>query len=93
MAGPARDARAAERIKAHITFLADDLLQGRETGTPGFDIAAAYVASQLAQPIDYAAGAKFAAINYEITRELADADKAPSWNKGDFFGTLFGKKP
>jgi Zn-dependent M28 family amino/carboxypeptidase len=47
----------------------------------------------LAQPIDYAAGAKFAAINYQITRELADADKAPSWNEGDFFGTLFGKKP
>lgn len=47
----------------------------------------------LTQPIDYAAGAKFAAINYEITRELADADQAPSWNKGDFFGTLFAKKP
>lgn len=47
----------------------------------------------LTQPINYAAGAKFAAINYEITRELADAAKAPSWNKGDFFGTLFAKKP
>ena len=47
----------------------------------------------LTQPINYAAGAKFAAINYEITRELADADKTPSWNKGDFFGTLFAKKP
>lgn len=43
------DARSADRIKAHVTFLADDLLQGREAGTPGFDIAAAYVASQLAQ--------------------------------------------
>ncbi len=39
----------AERIKAHVTFLANDLLQGRESGSPGFDIAAAYVASQLAQ--------------------------------------------
>lgn len=47
----------------------------------------------LAQPIDYAAGAKFAAINYEITRELADGAKTPSWNKGDFFGALFAKKP
>ena len=48
-AAPAADARSAERIKAHVTFLADDLLQGREAGSPGFDIAAAYVASQLAQ--------------------------------------------
>jgi Zn-dependent M28 family amino/carboxypeptidase len=46
----------------------------------------------LSQPIDYAAGAKFAAINYEIAREIADADARPAWNKGDFFGTLFGKK-
>lgn len=45
-----------------------------------------------AQPISYAAGAKFAAINYQITREVADADARPAWNKGDFFGTLFGKK-
>ena len=43
------DAASAERIKAHMTFLADDLLEGREAGTRGFDIAAAYVASQLAQ--------------------------------------------
>ena len=43
------DDRGADRIKAHVAFLADDLLQGREAGTPGFDIAAAYVASQLAQ--------------------------------------------
>lgn len=36
-----------ERIRAHMRFLADGLLQGRETGTPGYDIAAAYVATQL----------------------------------------------
>ncbi len=35
-------------IKAHIDFLASDLLEGRETGTRGFDIAARYVASQFA---------------------------------------------
>jgi len=50
------DDRAAERIKAHVAFLADDLLQGREAGTPGFDLAAAYVASQFAQ-IDVQPGA------------------------------------
>ena len=35
-------------IKAHIDFLASDLLEGRETGTRGYDVAAAYVASQFA---------------------------------------------
>lgn len=36
-----------EQIRAHIRFLADSLLQGRGTGTPGYDIAARYVATQL----------------------------------------------
>ena len=35
-----------DRVKAHVAFLADDLLEGRGTGTRGFDIAARYVASQ-----------------------------------------------
>ena len=33
-------------IAAHMRFLADDLLEGRETGTRGYDIAAEYVAAQ-----------------------------------------------
>jgi hypothetical protein len=36
----------AERIKAHVTFLADDLLEGREAGTRGHEIAARYIATQ-----------------------------------------------
>jgi len=35
----------ANALQAHLTFLSDDLLQGREPGNPGYDIAAAYVAS------------------------------------------------
>ncbi|MDQ3282587.1 MAG: M28 family metallopeptidase, partial [Acidobacteriota bacterium] len=35
-------------IKAHIDFLASDELEGRETGTRGYDIAAEYLATQLA---------------------------------------------
>jgi len=35
-------------IASHIRFLADDLLEGRETGSRGFEIAARYVAAQLA---------------------------------------------
>jgi Zn-dependent M28 family amino/carboxypeptidase len=37
------------RIEAHVTFLADDLLEGREAGTRGYDLAALYVASQYMQ--------------------------------------------
>jgi len=37
---------SAEAFRAHVTFLADDLLEGREAGTRGFDIAARYVAAQ-----------------------------------------------
>jgi Zn-dependent M28 family amino/carboxypeptidase len=37
-----------ERIRAHVRFLADDLLEGRGTGTRGGDIAAEYIAAQFA---------------------------------------------
>jgi Zn-dependent M28 family amino/carboxypeptidase len=37
-----------ERIRAHVRFLADDLLEGRGTGTRGGDIAARYIAAQFA---------------------------------------------
>jgi hypothetical protein len=35
-------------VRAHMTFLADDLLEGRAAGTRGYDLAARYVAAQLA---------------------------------------------
>ncbi|MBO9713123.1 M20/M25/M40 family metallo-hydrolase [Sphingomonas sp.] len=37
---------APEAVKAHVDFLADDLLEGRETGTRGYDLAARYVATR-----------------------------------------------
>jgi len=37
-----------ERIRAHVKFLADDLLEGRGTGARGGDIAANYIATQFA---------------------------------------------
>ncbi len=42
-------------------------------------------------PIDYAAGAKFAMLNYLIGREIADRDERPVWYENDFFGELFGR--
>jgi len=37
---------SAERVHADVAFLADDLLEGRATGSRGYDIAAHYVASR-----------------------------------------------
>ncbi|HEY8592609.1 MAG TPA: M20/M25/M40 family metallo-hydrolase [Sphingomicrobium sp.] len=37
-----------ERIRADVSFLADDLLEGRNTGERGYNIAAAYVANRYA---------------------------------------------
>ncbi|MCW3846372.1 M28 family metallopeptidase [Sphingomonas sp. LB-2] len=41
-------------------------------------------------PIDWESGVRFIEVNYRIAREIADADVRPLWNKGDFFGTLYG---
>lgn len=35
-----------EAVRAHVAFLSDDLLEGRDTGSTGHEIAARYVASQ-----------------------------------------------
>ena len=37
---------SADAFRAHVTFLADDLLEGRDTGSRGHEIAARYVATQ-----------------------------------------------
>ena len=47
-AAPATQAgtAAAQRVRADVEFLASDHLEGRDTGSRGYDIAAAYVAAQ-----------------------------------------------
>ena len=35
-----------ERVRADVAFLADDLLEGRGTGTRGYDLAARFVAAR-----------------------------------------------
>jgi hypothetical protein len=40
------DPSAAQRVRADVEFLANDLLQGRDTGSTGYEIGASYVASQ-----------------------------------------------
>ena len=43
----------------------------------------------LSQPINWKAGARYAKLNYEIARALADADERPRWYRGDYFGERF----
>ena len=43
----AMQAIRSEVIEAHMLFLSDGLLQGREPGTTGYDIAATYIATQM----------------------------------------------
>jgi Zn-dependent M28 family amino/carboxypeptidase len=73
------------------TFLMTGFQNGGEAKFKGF-LKDCYhkPCDDLSQSIDYAAGARFARINYEIARELADAEQSPSWNAGDFFGGRFG---
>lgn len=47
------------------------------------------VSDDLSQPIEWDQGARYAELNYRISRELADADQRPLWYKGDYFGDTF----
>ena len=47
-AGPALDEIRPEQLAAHLRFLSDDLLEGRAPSTRGGELAAAYLAAQLA---------------------------------------------
>jgi hypothetical protein len=49
LALPAHAATPAERWMGHVKVLADDNMEGRLTGTPGYDRAAAYVAGEFAK--------------------------------------------
>jgi hypothetical protein len=43
----------------------------------------------LTQKIDWDAGARYALLNYRISRAMADAAKRPMWLQGDYFGDLY----
>lgn len=74
-------------------FLATGYANGGEAATKFFMKNHYHEPSDdLSQPIRYDIGAKFARLNYAITRELADSDAKPSWNKGDFFARKFAGK-
>jgi Zn-dependent M28 family amino/carboxypeptidase len=100
----AQDAIAGENLRAHIRFLASDLLEGRGVGTRGGELATNYIASQLA-----IAGAKPAGDNgtYFQKVELVGVEPQPSaelsaskggntvkfdWSTG-FVGNTMQQKP
>ena len=47
------------------------------------------VKDDLTQPIRWEAGARFAELNYRISRTMADADQRPLWYARDYFGDTF----
>jgi hypothetical protein len=47
----------------------------------------------MSQSMDFGAGAQFAKLSFLVTSLIAQEDRAPSWNPGDFFGEKFRRKP
>jgi hypothetical protein len=43
----------------------------------------------LTQKIDWDSGARYALLNYRISRDMADAPQRPMWLRNDYFGDLF----
>lgn len=90
-----------EEIRADVGFLADDLLEGRDAGTRGYDIAARYVAAR------FAALGLTQAVKGDwlqpVTLAVADLDKnAPAafiiggrrfTNEGDVMIGAIGREP
>jgi Zn-dependent M28 family amino/carboxypeptidase len=71
-------------------FLVTGFANGGEQALKAFEAKHYHMPSDdMAVAIDWAAGAKFARLNYLIARELADAPQAPRWYAGDFFGDKF----
>jgi Zn-dependent M28 family amino/carboxypeptidase len=71
-------------------FLATGFANGGEKSWGDF-LGGAYhhPGDDMAQKIDWTAGARFAEANYRITRAMADGDTPPLWFAKDFFGDLF----
>ncbi len=74
-----------EAIEAHITFLADDLLEGREAGTRGYDLGATYVAASFqAMGLKPAGsdGTYFQNVPLRITRLSPSGSSVTLWREG-----------
>ena len=79
------------RMGVPSVFLMTGFANGGEAQFRGF-LANRYhnAGDDLSQNINWQAGAKFAQLNYLITREIADGTEVPRWYRGSFFGDAFG---
>ena len=73
-------------MKAHVMFLASDAMNGREAGSPEYDIAAQYVAAQF-----YAAGLKPGRGRRHVSAAGAAASAIAPAGEGDFAWTPRGR--
>ncbi len=68
---------SANTMKGHVSFLASDALEGRDTPSPGLDVAAEYIASQLrafgVEPL--AGGSYFQDAPYVVVSQPAEGAK------------------
>jgi len=72
-------------VRAHVVFLADDLLAGREPGTDGYNIAANYVAAQFEAaglPPAGDNGSYFQTVPLRAYNELPDEDSLAIYADG-----------
>lgn len=74
-------------------MLATGMANGGEAAWPRF-LSTHYhhPSDDMSQPIVWAAGAKFAELNYRVVRLLADDDEPARWYATDYFGDLFAPK-
>ncbi|MEJ0084179.1 MAG: M28 family metallopeptidase [Pseudomonadota bacterium] len=96
---------SADRVRAHVAFLADDLLEGRDTGSRGNEIAARYVANQFASfglKPGGENGTWYQRVTFQQTKRTADAGSitisGPAGEKnfphaGDVLVGLNGREP
>ena len=78
-----REGIAAERLEAHVRFLASDELEGRATGSEGVVAAGEYLAAQLAEAGLVPAGDEGTFQQYVPFGHRKAHDKTESWYSGE----------
>lgn len=79
-------------------YLADGV-KAEDTKVDGLSVLRKWLATRyhtpadnMEQPIDFESGAKGARLNFLVGYQVADQEKRPEWNAGDFFGKTFAGK-
>lgn len=67
----------------------DPAIKGPATWRAWFAKSYHLPSDDMAQPIDFETGTRFAKLNFLAVYQIAQDDRAPSWNPGDFFGEKF----